>query len=174
MLNYAVDPIAAEVEKINTRYKVHWICFAAGIPLTLLCVGIGGLIAGVVFLCLLLHQMWGLVQPSQKCSSPGQAVGFLFIPVFNFYWGFVAVWGLAQELNRVRAQRGIPGRPVNEQLAMTACILFCCAIVPYLGILAALAGLIIEIIVMNDMKDAAIDIMRANANSMPPIAASPL
>jgi hypothetical protein len=55
------------------------------------------LIPGVVFNCLILHRGWKAVQDGKAQTTPGKAVGFLFIPFFNLYWGFVAWYGLMQE-----------------------------------------------------------------------------
>ncbi|MEA5079778.1 MAG: DUF4339 domain-containing protein [Anaerolineaceae bacterium] len=56
--------------------------------------------ASFVLECILLYQFWKLVQDGNARTTPGRAVGFLFIPLFNFYWMFIAYWGLAKELKR--------------------------------------------------------------------------
>lgn len=50
-----------------------------------------------------LFRAWKLLQPGQPRTTPGKAVGFLFIPFFNLYWIFVAFYGWAQDWNRIRA-----------------------------------------------------------------------
>jgi len=56
--------------------------------------------ASYVLECILLYQFWKLVQDGNARTTPGKAVGFLFIPFYNFYWMFIAYWGLANELKR--------------------------------------------------------------------------
>lgn len=54
--------------------------------------------AAVLFL-VLLYNFWKILQDGYAAVTPGKAVGFLFIPLFNFYWAFKAFWGLAKEQN---------------------------------------------------------------------------
>lgn len=157
---YAPSNNEQQIKQLNQYFMFWWICLAAGAVLMIIFIGILGLIASIVFYMLLLHKLWTLVQPSEK-STPGKAIGFLFIPFFNLYWQFVAIYGLAQEVNRKRTQMGIGGTPVNEQMAMIGCICNCCSIIPFLGIVAAIAGFVIQIIVLKDIKNAGIDILRA-------------
>lgn len=56
--------------------------------------------AGTILMFVLLYKLWGVVQDGQAATTPGKAVGFLFIPFYNFYWIFQAYWGLAKDLNR--------------------------------------------------------------------------
>jgi hypothetical protein len=93
-------------------------------------------------------------------TTPGKAVGFSFIPLFNLYWSFVAFHGLAQALNAETRRHSIPNKEVNEGMSLTYCILMCCSIIPYLGILASIAGLVIWIITLKQMKDAGIALIQ--------------
>jgi len=47
-----------------------------------------------------LHQAWSAVPQQCRGTSPGKAVGFLFIPFFNLYWMFRAIPGLSKALQR--------------------------------------------------------------------------
>jgi hypothetical protein len=62
--------------------------------------GVIGLIVGIACYSVLLYRAWALIQDGRLRPTPGRAVGFLFIPFFNTYWFFVAVFGLARALNR--------------------------------------------------------------------------
>jgi hypothetical protein len=47
------------------------------------------------------YRAWYCIQPGGFArSTPGKAIGFLFIPFFNFYWLFQAFKGLASDWNR--------------------------------------------------------------------------
>jgi len=81
------------------------------------------LIPVVVFNSLILNRGWKSVQDGQAQTTPGQAVGYCFIPLFNLYWGFIAYYGLMQEFNRLAIARGRPDQKVIEGLALTQCIL---------------------------------------------------
>ncbi len=110
-------------------------------------------IAAVVFACILLYRLWSLVERDGGPTTPGKAVGFLFIPFFNFYWIFVAFRGLGVELDRVGGPRGIPSMVGIG----TACsILAVCTCVPYLGILALLPAAIVVHIMLGRYTAAAV------------------
>ncbi|MFT6863179.1 MAG: hypothetical protein ACJAVK_001740 [Akkermansiaceae bacterium] len=53
-----------------------------------------------------LYRAWCLVQPGGARTTPGKAVGFLFIPFFNIYWTFEAYHGWSQDWNRIQAAHG--------------------------------------------------------------------
>lgn len=55
------------------------------------------LMAGGVLQYILIYKFWQIVQDGFARTSPGKAVGFLFIPFFNFYWLFVAYFGLSRD-----------------------------------------------------------------------------
>jgi hypothetical protein len=55
------------------------------------------------------YKFWSWIPPEQrhtsmwkKYISPGQALGFMFIPYFNIYWMFVVYLGIADILERMR------------------------------------------------------------------------
>ncbi|MCF7927476.1 MAG: hypothetical protein K9L68_00155 [Spirochaetales bacterium] len=46
------------------------------------------------------YKNWSILPENLRATTPGRAVGFLFIPIFNFYWIFVSFVGLWKGLNR--------------------------------------------------------------------------
>jgi len=69
---------------------------------------------------MLLYQLWKLIPADIARTTPGKAVGFCFIPLFNFYWMFVAWQGLGQDMNETLEQRNIPVQ-VNDGLGGSCC-----------------------------------------------------
>lgn len=57
------------------------------------------IIAIAVLLYILHYRLWQVVQDGQASTTPGMAIGLLFVPYFNFYWIFRAQYGLAKDLN---------------------------------------------------------------------------
>lgn len=55
----------------------------------------------VLILCIFLYRAWSMLQGHGARTTPGRAVGFLFIPLFNIYWVFQAVWGFAKDYNNI-------------------------------------------------------------------------
>jgi len=63
-----------------------------------------------IFECILLYKCWKALPGAYRKTSPGRAVGFLFIPVYNFYWYFCTYKWLAEgffELGQDRNHRDI-------------------------------------------------------------------
>ncbi len=73
------------------------------------------------------------VTSSGRRVSPGEAVGFMFIPFFNLYWMFVASGGLADALDYMSRSSG-SHRQAGKGTSLAACI---CQFIPYLNFLVA-------------------------------------
>jgi len=72
----------------------------------------------------LLYKAWQAIQDGQVRTTPGQAVGFLFIPLFNLYWMFVAIWGWAADYNGYKQRHNVPGEPMSEGLFLAFLICY--------------------------------------------------
>ena len=83
-------------------------CGAIGLAVALYMLGYLISLIGGIFQLVLLYRCWNSIQELPARSTPGKAVGFLFIPLFNLYWMFVAFYGLAQDMRLYCAQRAIP------------------------------------------------------------------
>lgn len=73
------------------------------------------LYAAVVWL-VLWHKAWQAIQDGMARTSTGRAVGFMFIPLFNLYWVFNAVWGYARDYNAFIKRHGLTADPMPEWL----------------------------------------------------------
>jgi hypothetical protein len=142
----------------------NWICLAAGIPTC----GFSSLIS-LIFLFRLLDQLWKVIPADIARTTPGKAVNFSLIPIFNFYWIFVAFWGLAIDMNKTLQRRGIQYQ-VNESMGLIFCIIQPCivilwgisAAIPIVGILclaAELTSIVVEILFLNSAKNGAIALL---------------
>jgi hypothetical protein len=75
--------------------------FAAAISLTI----------GAIFYFVFLYRCWETIQEERSEMTPGMAIGLLFVPLFNIFWAFIAIRGLAVKANeyamrhRLRAPR---------------------------------------------------------------------
>src|SRR5215471_2350261 len=58
----------------------------------------GGLYASVVYL-VFIYKIWDAIPDRFARTTPGKAVGFLFIPIFGIYWIFQVLWGFAKDCN---------------------------------------------------------------------------
>ena len=116
---------------LNTYFALWAVCVIASVltPLFLIPFNVIGyvvgcvlvVIASVIFQYLLLYQGWKSIPSDIARTTPGKAIGFLFIPIFNFYWMFIAYNGLGKDMNKTMQQRGIQFH-VNENLGLCYCV----------------------------------------------------
>ena len=118
-------------------------------------IAIGGIITVLAVLCLIagsvlyfvwLYKAWKVASRRPEDPTPGQAVGFLFIPLFNFYWVFRAVPGLSLALQRNLRDGGTSGHGVG----LTAAIF---SVIPYFNFLLAPIPYLIWVAEANKAKD---------------------
>jgi hypothetical protein len=73
-----------------------------------------------------IFRAWKCLAPGGMArTTPGKAIGFMFIPLFNIYWLFQAIYGLSVDWNKtVSAYPELERAPkMSEGLFMTHCIL---------------------------------------------------
>ena len=101
----------------------------------------------IIFYLLTLQNTLKEVSPENQKMPPGQ-VWLILIPLFGLGWQFVVVNRIADSLKAEFAKRNISvdeDRP-GYSIGLTYCILYCCGIIPFLGILASIGGLVCWII----------------------------
>ena len=100
-----------------------------------------------IFYILAVSRVLNKCSPSSRTMQPGM-VWLLLIPFFNIIWNFVVVLAVAKSVGKEFQLRNIPsadpepGKPIG--LAM--CICGACGIIPFVGLLAGLAYLVLWII----------------------------
>jgi hypothetical protein len=91
------------------------------------------------------YQCWKALPERYRTTTPGLAVGLLFIPFFNFYWAFITFVRLADGFNSWRDN--LPELPVRDVrgLAIAKAVLFVSfwtlAFIPGLGSILCLVDL---------------------------------
>ena len=108
------------------------------------------MVPAIVFSSLILHKLWSLIPPLKARTTPGKAVRFLFIPLFNFYWHFVAIYGLAKALNAETGRKS-----VSERASFIVCFSF---LVPFV----LPVGGVLWFVILRQMKNAGILILQAD------------
>lgn len=131
--NFTTNPVYDEYFNVNNlnsqdleRYKKHLFfdTFSIGIGILLHFLTFG--IFTTIF-CGLKHSKFPKIKSDD--FSGGKAIGYLFIPFFNFYWLFVFWRHLAKRINlQFKLRNEQP--PVSLGLATTVCIL---TFIPYVG-----------------------------------------
>jgi hypothetical protein len=92
--------------------------------------------------------MWAAIQDGHARTTPGKAVGFLFIPVFSLYWMFQVLPGFAKDFNSFADRHNLDIKRLPTAPFTAYCVLILCGIIPILGILAELAAFFVGIAVM--------------------------
>lgn len=98
-------------------------------------VSLGAAILGFI----LLYKFWQVNQDGRASTTPGKAVGFMFIPFFNIYWIFRAFPGLSLDQNRYIADH-FGDRPEGTVKKANPVIAFAYIIFSFIG------GIVIAII----------------------------
>ena len=138
--------LASSGRAFNAGSTVGFILFFLGIPAS---------IAAAVIQYILLYKYWETIQSIHPRTTPGKAVGYLFIPFFSIYWIWEAYHGLSKDMNAYMNINNVPGDRINEGLSLAYCILIWCSIIPYVNFFTSPAAGIIFIILMFRWKNAA-------------------
>ena len=74
-----------------------------------------------------LYRAWNCLRFGAPRTTPGKAIGFLFIPIFSVYWIFVALYGLAQDWTRIMGShpnlQGAPRMSAGLFLTFLICMI---------------------------------------------------
>jgi hypothetical protein len=124
-------------------------------------------IAVAVYMYILLYLLWKVVPKDIAAATPGSfvsvtpgiAVGFCLIPFFNFYWQYVAFWGLGKNLNKLLAAQGKSYR-VNERTGLMFCSLSCASIIVQ-GV--ATVAFVVLLFYLNSLKNGAVALLEGKA-----------
>lgn len=108
------------------------------------------------------YKAWKAIQDGHARTTPGKAIGFLFIPFFNFYWIFQSLWGFAKDYNSYISRHRISSPELPSGLFLAYCILSLggnlggawLSWMPILGVIVSLLTFIILLIIVNKVCDA--------------------
>jgi serine/threonine protein kinase len=104
-------------------------------------------VCGCVLWSMLHYSCWKGLPERFRATTPAKAIGYLFIPLFNFYWAFVSFPKLADGFNALRAER--PDLPLKDlkTLGMASAVIFVCywtiGWIPGVGSIVCLADLML-------------------------------
>ncbi|MBR5709808.1 MAG: hypothetical protein IKX40_03550 [Thermoguttaceae bacterium] len=81
-----------------------------------------GIIFFIPFL-MFYYRCWSIIQDGYARTTPGKAVGLMFIPLFNLIWQFTFFHGLTANINSYMKRHNISARYCSQGLALMICIL---------------------------------------------------
>lgn len=145
-----------------TGKKISPLLFALPLWLGAIVAGIGSVMAGsgskafgglldfagnisvffaTIYGLIALYRVWYVIPDAYARTTPGKAVGFMFIPLFNFYWVFVAFAGLAEDAQNFLNRAGVMEEKISRGLSQAYSILFLVSqIIPFVGIALIVSG----------------------------------
>jgi len=148
-------------EVLRTMWLWWIILCAVGYPLCFVFfIGIPFIIVGAVIGYILLYRFWFLIQSGTPRTTPSKAVGYCFIPFYNFYWWYVAFVGLAKDMNAFCREKDVAAK-VDEGMALTYFILMLTTMIPFVGFVTAIGGLVVGAIMQKQFVEASIAIINA-------------
>ncbi|MDD5347964.1 MAG: hypothetical protein PHT59_05060 [Candidatus Omnitrophica bacterium] len=102
-------------------------------------------VASVLYL-LAIYKLLKKCSPESRAMEPAM-VWLAFVPLFNLYWQFMIVINVAKTLDAEFKKRNINEAPMpGRDIGLAMCILGVISIIPYIGILTGIAGLVCFII----------------------------
>ena len=118
------------------------------------------LIYAMVIGSIVWYKAWQSIQDEHVRTTPGKAVGFLFIPIYSLYWVFQVIPGFAEDYNSYIQRHNIGGHPLSRQFFMTTTIVLLVtnllAHIPSLAfsLTVSVIGFVMGMILFNQVIDA--------------------
>jgi hypothetical protein len=118
-------------------------------------------LVGLVFYALryfvilfLIYQMWSSIQDMYARTTPGKAIGFLFIPIYNFYWLHQMLVGFVDDYNSFISRNEINKPELQSKMFVMYFFIYINTFVPIVGTFAYLASIIVGSIMISEICDA--------------------
>ena len=100
-----------------------------------------------------IHRMWASIQGGSARMTPGQAVGYLFIPFFNIYWIFQVFRGFARDFNSMLYRCDTNPEPLPEGIFLAFSIITLTVWIPALGQITSIIGQILLLLIVSRVCD---------------------
>lgn len=132
------------MDNLNRSSLLHGIGAASIMMVGLIAFAI--VLVPLIFYILTLQKALNRCAPENRAMQPG-LTWLLLIPCVGIIWHFFVVLNMAKTLAAEFQKRGIAEEPEpGKMIGLIMCILMCCGIIPFLGPLCSLAGLVCWII----------------------------
>jgi hypothetical protein len=102
----------------------------------------------------MVYKMWAAIQDGTPRTTPGRAVGFLFIPIFNLYWIFQVFPGFADDFNDHVRTKNLAVKELPKGVFTAYGILLVCGLIPVVSFVTAIAALVVGFFMIGKICDA--------------------
>ena len=115
----------------------------------------------IYYRMLILHNAWKAITDKyfKPRTTPGNAVGLLFVPLFVIYWRFVAYKQLGEDMSNYCTSRYFPTTDVGGSTLQAYAVVGALSYIPYLGTLARLALVIFRFLAISHVRKGLIHIL---------------
>jgi len=139
-------------------------------PASLLAMGAAAgivMLYGGVVMMVLVYKMWKAIQDGHARTTPGRALGLMFIPLFNIYWAFQIFWGFAKDFNLYVERYKLQSRRLAPGLFLAYVILSLVGAIPILGLVTAAVDLFVGASMVAKICDAINSIPLSRPSELP-------
>jgi hypothetical protein len=112
------------------------------------------LIVQMIYTFLIIWKMWSSIQDGYARTTPGKAIGFLFIPFFNIYWIFQVWAGFPRDYNNYVDRHRLAVPHLSSAVFTAYPVLILLTGIPFLGILIALVNMFLFAAIISKTCDA--------------------
>ena len=120
----------------------------------------------MIFFLLTLQKALQLCSIQNRIGDPSQ-VWLMLIPVFNLVWQFILVSHISTSLGNEFRSRNIQKEPEpGKSIGLAFCILTVCSIIPFLGFLTAIGGLICWIMYWSKISTYSTELLYSQQNKL--------
>ena len=109
---------------------------------------------GAVVMLMLYHKMWASIQDGHARTTPGRAVGMLFVPFYNLYWAFQVIWGFSKDYNAYVERHGTKAARLPEELFLANVIMCFLTWIPVIGLIILVVNYFIVLVMVTKICDA--------------------
>lgn len=120
------------------------------------------LLSSIIYL-VFLYKSWDSIGNYSARITPGNAVGRLFIPFYNFYWMYVVIVGLIKDINKVLLEKNKSTHKIPN-IGIAIFVLTLLSFIPYLGLIIGPVVLVLNSILIYKAGNA-INIIHSSGNS---------
>jgi hypothetical protein len=131
---------------------IYWSCLLAPIGIFFASIRNRGESAGLVFvplaclgflMCTVIYRMWKAIADAQTKPTPGQAVGYMFIPFYNLYWMFRAISGYPDQYNEYVRRHGLDVPRLGDGVFSAYPFFLLASCIPAVGVVFGLFNMLV-------------------------------
>lgn len=102
----------------------------------------------------LTYSMWFSIRDDYARTTPGKAVGLLFVPIYNIYWMYHVLVGFVEDYNNFTSRNELEAPILKDDIFKAYFFLYIASIIPVVGEYIAAVNLIVGSMMIYKICDA--------------------